>query len=150
VNARAEKVLEQRARRAERQARRGPRKGARRTILDIVRQLPDYGRLLWGLLTDRRVAGVDKLLVGAALAYLVLPLDIIPDYIPFFGEVDDVYVLVLAVQRLIRNAGTRIVAQHWAGHVRELSTANLRAVLAAAAFFLPRRTRRRLRRVLRR
>lgn len=150
MSARAEKVLERRARRAERQAKRGPRRGAKRTILDTVRQLPEYGRLLWGLLTDRRVAPVDKLLVGAALAYLVLPLDIIPDYIPFFGEIDDVYVLVLAVQRLIRNAGTRIVAEHWAGNLRELSVTNLRAVLAAAVFFLPRRTRRRLRRVLRR
>ncbi len=143
-------TLGKRAERAKRAARSAPRTGAKRTILDTVRQLPEYGRLLFGLLRDRRVAPVDKLLVGAALAYLILPLDLIPDYIPFLGDVDDVYVLALAVQRLIKNAGAKVVRDHWSGSLRELSASNLRAVLAAAVFFLPRRTRGRLRRLLRR
>ena len=45
-----------------------PRTGAKRTVMDTIRQLPNYVRLLFGLLRDRRVATVDKLLVGAAIA----------------------------------------------------------------------------------
>lgn len=113
--------------------------------MDVIRQLPNYVRLLFGLLTDRRVATVDKLLVGAAVAYILAPVDLIPDFIPFLGEVDDVFLLVTALQRLIANAGRTVLLQYWVGDPRELSSMNLRQVLMAAAFFLPRRMRRRLR-----
>ena len=122
-----------------------PRSGAKRTVASVIRQIPNYLRLLGGLLMDKRVAPVDKLLVGAAIAYIVMPLDFIPDFIPFLGEVDDVFLLVTALQRLISNAGRRIVGQYWQGPMSELDPASLRRVLTAAAFFLPRRMRRRLR-----
>ena len=122
-----------------------PRTGAKRTLVDVIKQLPAYLRLLGGLLTDRRVSGVDKLLVAAAIVYIVSPMDLLPDFVPFLGEVDDVFLLVLALQRLIGNAGRRVVADYWVGSLAELSTANLRRVLVAATFFLPRRMRRRLR-----
>jgi uncharacterized membrane protein YkvA (DUF1232 family) len=122
-----------------------PRTGAKRTVMDTIRQLPNYVRLLFGLLTDRRVAAVDKILVGAAIAYILAPVDLIPDFIPFLGEVDDVFLLVTAVQRLIANAGKSVVLQYWTGNPAELASMNLRHVLMAASFFLPRRMRRRLR-----
>ena len=122
-----------------------PRTGAKRTVMDTIRQLPNYVRLLFGLLTDRRVATVDKLLVAGAVAYILAPVDLIPDFIPFLGEVDDVFLLVTALQRLIANAGRTVLLQYWVGDPRELSSLNLRQVLMAAAFFLPRRMRRRLR-----
>ena len=122
-----------------------PRTGAKRTVMDTIRQLPNYVRLLFGLLSDRRVAAVDKLLVAAAVAYILTPIDFIPDFIPFLGEVDDVFLLVTALQRLISNAGRSVVLQYWVGNPAELASMNLRHVLTAAAFFLPRRMRRRLR-----
>ncbi len=122
-----------------------PRSGAKRTISSVIRQIPNYLKLLGGLLTDRRVAPIDKLLVGAAIAYILMPLDLIPDFIPFLGEVDDVFLLVTALQRLIGNAGRKVVMQYWQGSATDLDPANLRRVLTAATFFLPRRMRRRLR-----
>lgn len=122
-----------------------PRTGARRTVLYYMRQLPQYLRLLLGLARDPRVALVDKLLVAGAIAYIVMPLDLIPDSIPFLGEVDDVYLLVLALQRLIANAGRAVLLDHWGGAPSDLADLNLRQVLTAAAFFLPKRIRRRLR-----
>jgi uncharacterized membrane protein YkvA (DUF1232 family) len=113
--------------------------------MDTIRQLPSYVRLLFGLLRDRRVATIDKVLVGAAIAYILAPVDLIPDWIPFLGEVDDVFLLVTALQRLISNAGRTVVMQYWLGDPAELASTNLRSVLTAAAFFLPRRVRRRLR-----
>jgi uncharacterized membrane protein YkvA (DUF1232 family) len=122
-----------------------PRTGARRTVLYYIRQLPSYVRLLTGLATDKRVSMVDKMLVLGAVAYIVMPIDLIPDFIPFFGEIDDLYILVLALQRLISNAGRTVLLDHWVGSPRDLADINLRSALTAAAFFLPKRIRRRLR-----
>jgi uncharacterized membrane protein YkvA (DUF1232 family) len=122
-----------------------PRTGAKRTLMSTVKDLPNFLRLLGGLLTDRRVSNTDKLLVAGAIAYVVMPMDIIPDYIPFLGEVDDLFVLVLALQRLIANAGRTVIQDHWMGDPDQLKELDLERVLVAAAFFLPRRIRRRLR-----
>jgi uncharacterized membrane protein YkvA (DUF1232 family) len=127
-----------------------PRRGAKKTIVHYIRQLPNYLRLLVGLMTDRRVAGLDKLLVAGALAYIVMPFDLVPDFIPFFGEVDDVFLLVLALERLISNSGRSVVLAHWSGAIEDLAELQLRSVVSAAAFFLPSRLRRRLRSMVRR
>ena len=132
-----------------RDSARRPRTGAKRTLLDTIRQIPQYLRLLGGLLTDRRVSPVDKVLVAAAIAYIVLPFDFIPDVIPFLGEVDDVFLLMTALQRLITNAGRGVLLSHWTGPRSELGDLNVERVLGAAAFFLPLRLRRRLKGVLR-
>ncbi len=122
-----------------------PRTGARRTVMHYIRQLPNYVRLLFGLLTDQRVSWVDKLIVGGAIAYIVMPIDLIPDFIPFFGEIDDLFVLLLALERLVSNAGRHVLLDHWAGDPADLADLNLRQAMMAAAFFLPKRIRRRLR-----
>ena len=122
-----------------------PRTGARHTVMEMVMQLPRYLRLLGGLLIDPRVAAFDKVLVGAAIAYVLNPFDFIPEVIPFLGQVDDVYLLGVALQRLVANAGKRVLLAHWSGNPGDLSAANLQAVVSAAAFFLPRGMGRRLR-----
>ena len=122
-----------------------PRAGAKRTLMSTVKDLPNFLRLLGGLLTDRRVSNTDKLLVAGAIAYIVMPMDFIPDYIPFLGEIDDLFVLVLALQRLIANAGRNVIQDHWMGDPSQLKELDLERILVAAAFFLPRRIRRRLR-----
>jgi uncharacterized membrane protein YkvA (DUF1232 family) len=123
-----------------------PRTGARRTVLSTIKQLPNYVRLLYGLLTDHRVSRIDKLLVAGAIAYIISPIDLVPDFIPFLGQVDDIFLLMLALQRLVENAGRGVVISHWDGDGDELENLNLNRVLLAAAFFLPRGLRRRLRR----
>ena len=122
-----------------------PRTGARRTVGYYIKQLPHFVRLLVGLMRDPRVPPLDKLLVAGAVAYIVMPIDWVPDFIPFMGEVDDVYLLVLALQRLISNAGRTVLLEHWKGPRAALADLDLQRALSAAAFFLPRRIRRRLR-----
>jgi uncharacterized membrane protein YkvA (DUF1232 family) len=122
-----------------------PRTGAKRTLTATMRELPNYLRLLWGLMTDRRVQQVDKLLVAGAIAYIIMPLDWIPDFIPFFGEIDDVFLLVMSLQRLVQSAGRHVLLDHWVGDPEALEDLNMTKIVAAAAFFLPRRLRRRLR-----
>jgi uncharacterized membrane protein YkvA (DUF1232 family) len=113
--------------------------------MGTISEIPSFLRLLYGLITDSRVNAVDKLVVAGAIAYILLPVDVIPDFIPFIGEVDDVFLLILALQRLISNAGRAVVQAYWAGDPADLTDLNLEKVLAACAFFLPRRMRRRLR-----
>ena len=122
-----------------------PRAGAKRTIVSTMKELPNFLRLLGGLVTDRRVSNTDKLLVAGAIGYILLPMDLVPDFIPFLGEVDDLFLLVLALQRLIANAGKAVIEDHWMGDPGQLRSLDLERVLVAAAFFLPRRIRRRLR-----
>ena len=118
---------------------------AKRTLLGTIRQIPAYLRLLGGLLTDSRVSRLDKLLVVGAIAYIVTPIDLIPDFIPFLGQVNDVYLLVLSLTRLISHAGLPVLDAHWSGDISDLTPGRLRGVLLAASLFLPRRIRRRLR-----
>lgn len=122
-----------------------PRTGTKRTVMSYIAELPNFVRLLWGLVRDSRVEIVDKLLVAGAIAYILAPIDLIPDFIPFLGEVDDIYLLVLSIKRLIQNAGRSVLLSHWSGDPSALRDMNLEKVLMAAAFFLPRRVRRRLR-----
>lgn len=124
-----------------------PRRGAKRTLLGTIRQIPNYLRLLAGLLTDRRVSALDKVLVGAAIAYVLSPFDLIPDVVPFLGQVDDVFLVTTAVQRLITHAGRRVLLDHWTGDRAELSDLNVERVVGAAAFFLPLGMRQKLRRI---
>jgi len=125
--------------------REAPRTGAKRTVVGTISEIPKFLRLLYGLLTDSRVSNIDKLVVAGAIAYILMPIDLIPDFIPFIGEVDDVFVMILAIERLISHAGKRVVADHWTGDPSEIGSLNLERILAACAFFLPRRMRRRLR-----
>jgi uncharacterized membrane protein YkvA (DUF1232 family) len=127
-----------------------PRTGARRTLVRAIAAIPRYLRLLGGLIIDRRVALFDKLLLAAAIAYTIMPFDLIPDFIPVIGLADDVFLLTLAVRRLVSNAGMKVVLDHWTGAPEELSDAHLELTISAAAFFIPRRILRRLEKRLRR
>jgi len=124
-----------------------PTRGLKRSVVGAIRQIPAYIRLLLGLFGDRRVSNVDRFLVIAAAAYIISPLDFIPDIIPFLGEVDDVFLLMLSLQRLVERAGYDVLLDHWRGDPRELRELNLAGIVAAAGFFLPNRLRRRLRKM---
>ena len=124
-----------------------PRRGQKQTVMSAIRELPNFLRLLYGLITDGRVSMVDKTLVGVAIAYVAMPFDFIPDVIPFMGQVDDIFLLVLALRRLMNNAGRRVLLDHWMGDPEDLADMRLERVLAAASFFLPGRISKRLRRI---
>jgi uncharacterized membrane protein YkvA (DUF1232 family) len=114
-------------------------------LFGTIKQLPHYARLVFGLLTDARVSVLDKALVGAAVAYVLSPINLIPDFIPVIGELDDLFVLVLATQHLVANADPEIVLEHWGGDLDELDSLDVRRALLTAALFFPKALRRKLR-----
>jgi len=82
--------------------------------VDTVRKLPTYARLIWGLARDPRVPMNQKVVLGGIAAYLAFPIDIIPDFIPVIGQMDDLAVLILGLDWFIRNAPPEVVQDHMA------------------------------------
>ena len=82
--------------------------------LETARKLPTYGRLVWDLARDPRVPRRQKLVLGALAAYLAFPIDIIPDFIPVIGQLDDLAVLIFGLDWFIRNAPPEVVEEHMA------------------------------------
>jgi uncharacterized membrane protein YkvA (DUF1232 family) len=78
----------------------------------IVVKLPTYARMVWGIMRDPRTPLGLKGLLAAALAYVVLPVDLIPDVIPILGQADDLTVLLLVLDLFIQNAPAEVRAEH--------------------------------------
>jgi len=77
--------------------------------------IPNLLRLILGLLKDSRVPAEDKAILAAALAYVLNPADFVPDTIPFFGLVDDLYLIALALIRLLNHVDEEVLRTHWTG-----------------------------------
>jgi uncharacterized membrane protein YkvA (DUF1232 family) len=80
--------------------------------LETLRKMPAYARLIWALARDPRVPVQQKLVLGAVAGYLVFPIDIIPDFIPVLGQLDDLGVLIFGLDFFIRNAPKEVVEEH--------------------------------------
>lgn len=78
----------------------------------LVWKLPTYARMVWGLARDPRTPLPLKALLGAGLAYLLVPLDVIPDAIPILGQADDLTVLLLVLDLFIANAPSEVRDEH--------------------------------------
>ncbi len=74
------------------------------------------------LARDRRVPRRTRLWLGAAGVYLASPIDLIPDFIPVIGQVDDVAVAGLALRAAVRAAGPALAAELWPGTQGSLAT----------------------------
>jgi uncharacterized membrane protein YkvA (DUF1232 family) len=73
-------------------------------LASLVWKLPTYARIVWGLVRDPRVPLPLKGLLAAGLAYVVVPIDLVPDAVPILGQADDLTVLLLVLDLFIANA----------------------------------------------
>ncbi|MDQ5840736.1 MAG: DUF1232 domain-containing protein [Chloroflexota bacterium] len=80
----------------------------------VLLQLPTYARLVWGLARDPRTPLGLKALLIAALVYVVVPIDLIPDVVPILGAADDLTVLLLVLDLFISNAPAAVREEHLA------------------------------------
>jgi uncharacterized membrane protein YkvA (DUF1232 family) len=78
----------------------------------LVFKLPTYARIVWGIVRDPRTPIGLKGMLVAALAYVVMPVDLIPDAIPIIGQADDLTVLLLVLDLFIANAPEEVRAEH--------------------------------------
>jgi uncharacterized membrane protein YkvA (DUF1232 family) len=87
------------------------RKGVAR---DVARFIPDCIALVRDLLRDPRVPRRHKRLLGVLVGYLALPFDLVPDFIPIAGHLDDALMVALALRVVLRGS-SELVREHWRG-----------------------------------
>lgn len=95
--------------------------GRRTDAAALARFVPDCIVLVRRLLRDPRVPLHSKLLLGALVLYLASPIDLVPDFVPLAGQLDDALLLALVLRHLVRRAGAEVVASHWPGPLRSLN-----------------------------
>jgi uncharacterized membrane protein YkvA (DUF1232 family) len=92
----------------------------RGTAADAARFIPDCIGLVKRLLGDPRVPRRHKVLLGMLVGYLALPVDLVPDFIPVAGHLDDLLVVVLALRVVLRGSGSELLHEHWRGSENSL------------------------------
>lgn len=102
--------------------------------------LPNMFILLGRLIKDSRVPMAEKALFAAAVVYVIMPLDFIPDIFPFIGQVDDLYLVALTLLRLINRTDETVIREHWSGGGDVVKLAD--SIAGIAPILLPKRVTR--------
>ena len=94
--------------------------GRRTDARALVGFIPDCLVLVRRLLGDPRVSRRRKLLLLGLVGYLALPFDLVPDFIPIVGQLDDLIIVALVLRSLVRGDGGALLREHWPGPERSL------------------------------
>ncbi|MFE7331771.1 YkvA family protein [Streptomyces sp. NPDC057565] len=84
-------------------------------LAEAVRLLPDLVRLLRRLAADKSLPKGVRVRLGLLMVYLVLPIDLIPDFLPVIGYADDAIIVAFTLRSVVRRAGIDAVRAHWPG-----------------------------------
>ena len=112
----------------------------RSRMKNLLLFIPNLLVLSARLMVDPRVPATERVLVAGAILYALIPFDIIPDMLPFVGQIDDSYLIAITLLRLMTVTDPRVVREHWrgGGDVVEL----VGAMALVTRKFLPRKIRR--------
>lgn len=102
--------------------------------------VPNLILLCGKLMVDPRVPVKERILVAGAVIYAFAPLDLLPDMIPFVGQIDDAYLIALSLLRLATVADPKVVREHWRGGGDVVELIGATALIAAK--LLPKKIRR--------
>jgi uncharacterized membrane protein YkvA (DUF1232 family) len=95
--------------------------GRRTDASALATFIPDCLVLFRGLVRDPRVPASRKLLVVALIGYLAMPFDLVPDFVPVAGQLDDAIIVALVLRAVARSGGPELVRHHWPGPQRSLN-----------------------------
>ena len=82
---------------------------------EAMRLLPDVLRLLQRLAADSNVPRAARVRLVLLLAYLAIPFDLVPDFVPVLGYADDAIIVSLVLRSVVRQAGAPLLRRHWPG-----------------------------------
>jgi uncharacterized membrane protein YkvA (DUF1232 family) len=82
---------------------------------ELLRLLPDVLRLVRRLAGDGTLPRGVRVRLWLLMAYLAMPIDLVPDFVPVLGHADDAIVVALVLRSVVRRAGTAAVERHWPG-----------------------------------
>ena len=91
-------------------------------LRDLLRLLPDVARLIASLARDPTLPRGVRVRLWALFAYLALPVDVVPDFIPVVGYADDAVLVVVCLRSVVRRAGATAIRRHWTGTAAGLTT----------------------------
>ena len=80
-------------------------------FLPVATRVPTYGRLIMELATDGRVPWARKLMLGLAAAYVLSPIDVIPDFVPFISRIDDVMITIVALDLFLEGVPRELMIE---------------------------------------
>ena len=95
--------------------------GRRTAAKEVALLLPNVLVLFKGLVRDQRVPHGSKALLVLGAAWVASPIDLIPEFIPFLGPLDDAVVAALVLRHVLRTAGDDVIAEHWRGEPETLN-----------------------------
>lgn len=95
--------------------RRRGKEETRAVAARLIPVLPRFVGLLFRLMGDRRVRVVDKALVLGVVAYILMPVDLLPDILGILGWTDDLFLLGLVLRHLVLGAGDDVIRSNWRG-----------------------------------
>ncbi len=95
--------------------------GRKSIARELFTLLPKLVRLFRGLVGDERVPRSSKLLLLLGALWLASPIDLIPEFLPGIGPLDDAVVAALVLRHVVKRAGPDVVRDHWRGDPRTLS-----------------------------
>ncbi|MBN1435033.1 DUF1232 domain-containing protein [Candidatus Fermentibacterales bacterium] len=114
-----------------------------RALMECIALLPDLLHLCMRLLLDRQVPARLKGPLIAAAAYVASPVDLIPEFVPVLGCLDDLFIVIIALNRLLDRDSPEVaeaIRRHWTGSDEILDTLrHLLATLESAISFIPER-----------
>jgi uncharacterized membrane protein YkvA (DUF1232 family) len=108
-------------------------------IMDGALLLPRFGLLLGRLIADPRVPLSRKLYLGGTVAYLVSPVDLIPEIVPIAGWADDAILIAFALGQLLASIPDQVLDELWPGPAESLES--VRKVLDFATDLIPTQVR---------
>jgi uncharacterized membrane protein YkvA (DUF1232 family) len=94
--------------------------GRRTLARELISLLPNLIRLFRGLLGDERVPRSSKALLLLGAVWLASPIDLIPEFLPGIGAIDDAVVAGFVVRHVVKRAGPEVVKDHWRGDPRTM------------------------------
>lgn len=87
----------------------------RALVKDVLLFLPRLIALLGKLLADPAVSPYEKAILAGAIAYVASPIDLIPDFVPVLGQIDDLYLVALVLLRFMNRSGEETLRRSWDG-----------------------------------
>jgi len=115
-------------------------------ITEFLFTIPDFFMLLLRLSLEKRVANKQKLLIGGIIAYVISPIDIIPDFVPLFGYVDDLVLIVYGLNIVLNEIDLNIIKDNWSGEEDVLEL--IRRITAVSEEFLDKNLLKKIRNIL--
>ena len=109
---------------------------------DLLLVLPRLARMIASLLVDRAVPAAAKVALGVVAVYLASPLDLIPDFIPVIGYLDDLLLAAIVVDGLLNYLDRSLLRKYWPGSAASLDTCA--AVARRLAAWVPSRVKARI------